>query len=578
MPKNDQTASIDQSVDLTYAAISYVPKFYILAYADRSGNKQLDVDYGNEDPDHLPPTLSAFLNGHPAMAIYNGVVYLTHQTSGTDHSLWYMTFDGTNWSGDTQVPNVSLNESPGMAVFDGNLYVAHQGSDTTGTANTLWYTVTNGRGWSQDKNISGIQLNGSPAMVVFANTLHLFFRGIDGSTLWYTSTSDGKSWSPKSQVPGVSMANSPSAAVREGLLYVAYHNRDDASICYVTCDERDPSYWSSPSTVGGQASERPIADGSSPALYLDTITNHLMVAYPDASGFDVECSVAPSESVPSSMDPTVASVIYNSNLIQAYADCTGNQVLNVVYGDKQTTQTLPASLNGYPAMAVFDGLVHLTHKTSIGYSLWHMTYDGTNWSTNTLIPNVYLNESPGMAVFNGNLYLAHQGSDITSSANTLWYTVFDGKTWSQDTNISGVELNGSPAMAVFNNVLYLFFQGTDGSSLWYTTTSDGKSWSPQLQVPGVSMRNSPSAAVRDDTLYVAYHSKDAPSIWYLTYDADNEWNWSQPTFVRGPTTDLDHISDRCSPTLYEDNAGNLMVTYTSAQAYDLIVSVVPPEG
>ncbi|VVE55403.1 hypothetical protein PHO31112_04996 [Pandoraea horticolens] len=573
MTKNDQTASIDQSVDLTYAAISYVPKFYILAYADRSGNKQLDVDYGNEDPDHLPPTLSASLNGYPAMAMYNGVVHLTHQASSTNHTLWHMTFDGTNWSEDTQVPNVYMNESPGMAVFNGNLYVAHQGSDSTNTANTLWYTVTNGRAWSQDKNIPGVQLNGSPAMAVFDSTLYLFFQSVDGY-LWYTTTTDGTNWSSQAQVQGVSMRNSPSAAVRDGLLYVAYHNSDDASIGYSTYNGNELADWSSPSTVGGQASERPIADGSSPALYLDTITNHLMVAYPDASGFDVECSVAPSESVPPSVDPTVASVIYNSNLIQAYADCTGNQALNVVYGDKQTTQALLAFLNGYPAMAVFNGVVHLTHQTSgTDHVLWHTTYDGTSWSLETIIPNVSLNESPGMAVFNGNLYLAHQGSDTIGTANTLWYTVFDGKAWSQDTNISGVKLNGSPAMAVFNNVLYLFFQGTDGSSLWYTTTSDGKNWSPQSQVPGVSMRNSPSAAVRDDMLYVAYHNKDGPSIWYVMYGG----KWSQPSLVGGPTTDIDHISDRCSPTLYEDNAGNLMVTYTSAQAYDFVVSVVPPE-
>ncbi|APD13398.1 hypothetical protein RO07_25290 [Pandoraea pulmonicola] len=268
----------------------YSSKWYIMTYADNSGSMQLDVSYGNEHDDGHG--LLAYLNGYPAMAVYNGVVYLTHQASLTDHALWHMTYDGTNWSFDTTIPNVYLNESPGMAVFNGNLYVAHQGSDTTGAANSLWYTVTNGRAWSQDKNIPGIQMNGSPAMAVFNDTLYLFFRGIDGSTLWYTTTTDGKTWPNQWQVDGVSMRNSPSAAVRDGVLYVAYHNSDDGTICYSTYDGNSERNWSPPATIE-MTTTLPIADKGSPAIYLDDTNNYLMLAYTYPSGFQNLISVVP---------------------------------------------------------------------------------------------------------------------------------------------------------------------------------------------------------------------------------------------------------------------------------------------
>ncbi len=65
------------------------------------------------------------------MAVFNGVLYLTHQSSIGDHQLFYMSFNGTNmssgstnWSPGVAIPHVYLNESPGMAVFKDKLYGA----------------------------------------------------------------------------------------------------------------------------------------------------------------------------------------------------------------------------------------------------------------------------------------------------------------------------------------------------------------------------------------------------------------------------------------------------------------------
>ncbi len=39
---------------------------------------------------------------------------------------WYTTFDGTTWSADNPVANVSLAGSPAVATYNKKLYVAYQ--------------------------------------------------------------------------------------------------------------------------------------------------------------------------------------------------------------------------------------------------------------------------------------------------------------------------------------------------------------------------------------------------------------------------------------------------------------------
>lgn len=292
MTANEQTISaLDSSVDPTYACVDFVNP--VLAYASHDGSQEIYVS-GNVTNGGWPVEFR-YLTGYPAMAVFNGVLYLTHQVGlSGDHQLFYMTSNDTsmsngsmNWSLDLAVPGVYLNESPGMAVFKNKLYVAHQGSDTTGERHALWYTTYDGN-WTHDTYIPGVLMNGSPSLAVFHDTLYIFHQGSDSTgeahALWYTTTTDGITWTADKNIPGVSMDNSPCAfAIGSTALYVAYKNAGAGTIGYVI---NHGNGWSSPGTVneGG-----PICDRASPTLYGPggSDADSLMLIYCDSNGGQV---------------------------------------------------------------------------------------------------------------------------------------------------------------------------------------------------------------------------------------------------------------------------------------------------
>ncbi len=79
-------------------------------------------------------------------------------------------------------------------------------------------------------------------------------------------------------------------------------------------------------------------------------------------------------------------------------------------------------------MAVFNGVVHLTHQDSgTDQTLWHTTYDGKNWPSDTLIPDVYLNESPGWPYSRRTCMWRIKVPTLKVLHTGFCYTVFDGK-------------------------------------------------------------------------------------------------------------------------------------------------------
>ncbi|MBZ5490947.1 MAG: hypothetical protein LAO76_08450 [Acidobacteriia bacterium] len=91
-------------------------------------------------------------NGHtltsaaPAMAEYNGKLYLAYKGSGSD-DLWYNVFDGTSWLANdleiTQNGHSKTGDAPALAEYNGKLYLAYRGSGS----DDLWYNVFDGNKW-----------------------------------------------------------------------------------------------------------------------------------------------------------------------------------------------------------------------------------------------------------------------------------------------------------------------------------------------------------------------------------------------------------------------------------------------
>jgi hypothetical protein len=58
--------------------------------------------------------------------VYNNL-YVFQQGERNDGQLWYSVYDGTNWSGDTQIQNVGMSASPSAVAWAGGILVFHEG-------------------------------------------------------------------------------------------------------------------------------------------------------------------------------------------------------------------------------------------------------------------------------------------------------------------------------------------------------------------------------------------------------------------------------------------------------------------
>jgi len=218
----------------------------------------------------------------PSVVEYNELIYIFHQ-GGSDNSLWYTTYDGTNWVDDTQVANVATTGAPSLVVSDNILLIFHQGGGDGGYYdNELWLSGydQNNNFWVPDTQIQGITLNYSPSAVLFNHAVYVFFAlplgwhdtsnavfyfiwngtlvvdeddvqtipnlGTNNSPatvefqgylyvfvelsggLWYTRSTDAVNWDTPSQISGVGISDAPNAVVINCLLYVFYQGSDGA--------------------------------------------------------------------------------------------------------------------------------------------------------------------------------------------------------------------------------------------------------------------------------------------------------------------------------------------------------------
>lgn len=161
--------------------------------------------------------------------------------------------------------------------------------------------------------------------------------------------------------------------------------------------------------------------------------------------------------------------------------------------DASTWSDVPlgAGLSDRPSAAVFKGRLHLFHQGGGGSgSLWTMSWDGSAWSRDQMVPNVALSGGPSAVVFKGRLLVFHQGG---GGSGQLWCQTFDGTSWLAARQIQNVTMSGSPSAAVYLGRLWLFFQGGHGNGeLWYMTSTDGTTWSAAQKRDYVGVSCSPA--------------------------------------------------------------------------------------
>jgi hypothetical protein len=195
----------------------------------------------------------------PSLAVFNGKLYCAHQGGAHNSELWYATTsDGVNWR-DTQIPNIGMSESPSLAVFNGKLYCAHQG----GAHNSeLWYaTTSDGVNWT-DTHILHIGMSGSPSLAVFNGDLYCAHQGGDNNgELWYTTTFNGVHWAPDTKIPSIGLSGSPASAVFNGNLYLMHQGGGNSGQLWYTRSS-DGVIWADDSCVGVESGDYLTVSGS----------------------------------------------------------------------------------------------------------------------------------------------------------------------------------------------------------------------------------------------------------------------------------------------------------------------------
>jgi hypothetical protein len=217
----------------------------------------------------------------------------------------------------------------------------------------------------------------------------------------------------------------------------------------------------------------------------------------------------------------------------------------------------PFGIQNGPAITVFNGKFYVAHRGTrwgsySGQEIWCTTFDGTNWSQDTVItdaagghPNTF--NHPALAVFKGRLYLAHRGTKWGNyTGNEIWVTSSsDGVNWTVDTPVPNVFSDDAPALAVFNDTLYLAHRGSymyyEGSTIWYTTTTDGINWSTDQNVKDANggvmgISGAPALATARDQLYLAHRGTrwanyTGNELWLTSFDGHT---WATDALVLDP--------------------------------------------
>jgi hypothetical protein len=116
----------------------------------------------------------------PALAVYNGLLYMAYKSSGDDGHIWYNYFDGRKWLDQdipiTQHDHTKTSAGPALAVYNGLLYMAYKSSGD----DDIWYNTFNGQSWnSQDSPITrygSVYTGRAPALAGFGKLLYLTYR------------------------------------------------------------------------------------------------------------------------------------------------------------------------------------------------------------------------------------------------------------------------------------------------------------------------------------------------------------------------------------------------------------------
>ncbi len=162
--------------------------------------------------------------GSPALAVFNGKLYLAWTGTDGNHTLNIAQLDGSGTNIVTQ-RTVGGNRSftgPALAAFNGQLYLAWTGSVGSGE-NLNIAASSDGLNFPVQKLVGNNHSFTSPALAASANALFIAWAGNDpNQTLNAAISTDGLDFTGQVTLSGISTSSAPAISVYNNFLYLGY--------------------------------------------------------------------------------------------------------------------------------------------------------------------------------------------------------------------------------------------------------------------------------------------------------------------------------------------------------------------
>ena len=357
----------------------------------------------------------------------------------------------TNWYG--------ISDSPSAVYYQPNnkIYIFHQGR---GNDRKIWFATYDGdQDWSDETQplptMSGIVC--SPSAAVFNDHIFVAYNSPEG--LLRIGKMDSRHiWTNIYSTPQNFVSYSPSIAVFRGQLHIVYQGGRGNAGSLMHIQSPDGMSWSQERKIGD------INVTGSPAI----------IEYQNG----LHCfHKGTNKTYDTGNILTVDRLFEKVGVTNAWAALALRlEILIAQQMVSQFDRRIPAASSVLVGMSALVEFVN-TLKARTSDWLWHVKYDGTNWSQDALCPDAFNayginSEGPAVIDFCGALLCFRQGRD----KSWLWMGGYNGDDWLIDQPV-GLPGNtfcttGAPALAVKGNTLYCFHQGRDDSGyMWMTKVS-----------------------------------------------------------------------------------------------------------
>jgi hypothetical protein len=166
--------------------------------------------------------------------------------------------------------------------------------------------------------------------------------------------------------------------------------------------------------------------------------------------------------------------------------CTFNDELNNWDGDQQIPNVLS---NTGSAAAVLNDILHVVFAAPSGGALMHIqSIDGRTWTDPVPLPGHQTYDTPALAAYQGKLHLLHKGTNST----TLWHAIFENGSWGPDVLLPNHSSLDGPALAVHDGLLCMVHRSSGSASeVWYATYN-GTAWATDAGLPNHHTGDNPA--------------------------------------------------------------------------------------